>query len=276
MLEHTKAENGEVTEFDMPVAQPYGPVAAAPLGGPPVSVQEETEPAPRGEGLVGRLAMAEWLLKHRDHLLAEIAAGREVQVILKDLLFIAIVPTALYGLVTGLATGSWMRILTNPIKLPLVIVFTMSLCLPTLYIFSCFLGSRRSLLQTAALGFTGVAIMGVVLAAFAPITWFLTFTAPQAYPLHVIVNVAVLAIAGTVGIRFMQYGTNYLHRGTRQQGKQGAFLGAWMLLYALVGAQMGWLLRPFFSPTMEWVRARDASHETVFGAIWELLMQLLR
>jgi len=268
MLEQSLEEAAEAVVRTSVVPQPGGPTT--------VCIAEEGDPAPRGGGLAGRVAMAEWLLKHQDHLLNEIASGRGLRVILSDLLLIATVPTAFYGLVTGLATGSWMRMLTNPIKLPLVLVFTMCLCLPTLYIFSCFLGSRRSFLQTAALGFTGVAIMGVILAAFAPITWFLTFTAPQAYALHVLVNVAVLAVGGGVGIRFMQYGTRFLHRGTREAGRQSVFLGLWIGLYGLVGAQMGWLMRPFFSPTMEWIRPRDASQETVFAAIWELLQQLLR
>ena len=108
-------------------------------GGPPVPTHHahhEEEPPERERSLWGRLGIAEWLLKHRDYLISQIENGREVQVILADLLLVAIVPTAFYGLVTGLATGSVQRILSNPIKLPLVMIFSMSLCLPTLYIFS--------------------------------------------------------------------------------------------------------------------------------------------
>src|SRR5438128_1039528 len=80
----------------------------------PVMAEAVEEPAPRSRGFLGRLAIAEWLLKHRDTLLAQIDAGHEVEVILVDLLLVALLPTACYGLVTGLATGNWVRMLTNP------------------------------------------------------------------------------------------------------------------------------------------------------------------
>ncbi|MCC2668196.1 MAG: actin-binding protein, partial [Armatimonadetes bacterium] len=233
-------------------------------------------PEARERTLAGRLGIAEWLLKHREYLITQIEAGHEVQVILADLLLVAILPTAFYGLVTGLATGSWVRILTNPIKLPLVLIFSMCLCLPTLYIFSSYLGSRRSFLQTAALGFTGLAITGVILAAFAPITWFLTFTAPGAYALHVLVNVAVLALSGCIGVRFMFRGLTRLHQGTPMMWKQSSFLWGWMALYGLVGAQMGWLLCPFFSNSDLLISHRGPGSESVFQAIFTLIPQLFR
>ncbi|HTE19627.1 MAG TPA: hypothetical protein VK689_14770 [Armatimonadota bacterium] len=260
-----------------------GPAARPALGSPeprpaPLSVpaEHELEPAPRDRSFLGRLTIAEWLLKHRDYLLAQIEAGREVPVILTDLLLVAVVPTAFYGLVTGLATNSLVRILTNPIKLPLVLIFTMVLCLPTLYIFSSYLGGRRTFLQTAALGFTSLAILGVVLAAFAPITWFLTFTAPHAYALHVLVNVAVLALAGFVGVGFLIQGTRRLHGDRLQEGKQMTFLWMWIVLYGLVGLEMGWLMSPFFSSSNELISVRGRDDETVFQAILGLIPRLFQ
>jgi hypothetical protein len=257
--------------------QTLTPMSQPPSPGPAAAYAEETEepePEARERTLAGRLGIAEWLLKHREYLITQIESGHEVQVILADLLLVAILPTAFYGLVTGLATGSLVRILTNPVKLPLVLIFSMCLCLPTLYIFSSYLGSRRSFLQTTALGFTGLAIMGVILAAFAPITWFLTFTAPGAYALHVLVNVAVLALAGFVGVRFMFQGLTRLHQGRPDFWKHNTFLSAWMGLYGLVGAQMGWLLCPFFSNSSNWISHRGPGSESIFGAILKLIPQL--
>lgn len=235
------------------------------------------DPAPdRDRTFLGRLSMAEWLLKHRDFLIDQIEAGRGLPLILIDLVLVTVLPTMFYGLVMGLATGSAVRIVSNPIKLPLVLLFTLCLCLPTLYIFSSYLGSRRRFLSTSALAFTGVAIMGVILAAFAPITWFLTFTAPHAYPLHVLVNVAVLGLAGSMGVAFLMHGTRRVHRDSPHLQQQIIFLWCWIALFGLVGAEMGYLLRPFFSPTAEWLRARTPHDETVFQAIWSLMRQLFR
>jgi hypothetical protein len=233
-----------------------------------------TEPPPRGEGFWGRLTIAEWLLKHRDYLLAQIESGREVQVILLDLLVVAIVPTAFYGLIVGLATNSVARIVSNPIKLPLMMLLTMLLCLPTLYIFSSYLGGRRSLLQTAALAFSAVAITAVVLAGFAPITWFLTFTAPGAHNLHVLVNVVVFAISGFVGVSFLTSSARRFHADSPQLTSLLSFLACWIVLYGLVGAQMGWLLRPFFSTSSEWLRPHPKGDSGFFVAVWEIINHL--
>jgi hypothetical protein len=241
----------------------------------PAPATHAPAPLPRDGSLIGRLAIAEWLLKHRDHLLHQIEEGRELPVILVDLLLVAALPTAFYGLVTGLATNSLVRIITNPLKLPLVLVFTLLLCLPALYIFSSFLGGKRSFLQTAALGFTSIAIVGVVLAAFAPITWFLTFTAPGAYPLHVLINVAILALSGFMGVAFLLAGARRLHAGNPRLRSQMGFMWAWIGLYGLVGSQMGWLLRPFFSAGGPWICAPQHHGETVFSAILTLLSHLL-
>jgi hypothetical protein len=244
--------------FELPVTMP--PPKAEPIETPP----------PRDRSLQGRLSIAEWLLKHRDYLLDQIEQGREVQVILADLLLITLLPTFFYGLVTGVAANSWVRILTNPLKLPLMLVLTMCLCLPTLYIFSSYLGSRRTFLQTAALSFTSLAIIGVVLAAFAPITWFLTFTAPGAYAVHVLVNVAVFILGGFMGVSFLLKGCSRFHGGA-PLGRQLLFLWGWIVLYGLVGAQMGWLFRPFFSSSDVWIRPRDPNEVSVFQALWQLV-----
>jgi hypothetical protein len=232
------------------------------------------EPPPRGRGLWGRLSIAEWLLKHRDYLLAQIDGGREVPVIVADLLIVALVPTAFYGLVTGLATNSLVRVLSNPVKLPVMLILTMFLCLPTLYIFSSYMGSRRTFLQTAALAFTSLAIIGVVLAAFAPITWFLTFTAPGAYALHVLVNVAVFVLGGFMGVAFLLHGCRTVNGEIEASGKQTVFLWSWMVLYGLVGAQMGWIMRPFFSSTDVWIRPRDPNEMSVFQALANVVQQV--
>ncbi len=259
-----------------PSVNPLG--GTAPRASHAIRPEEDEDvdpPTERGRGFLGRLSIAEWLLKYRGYLLRQIESGRELEVILIDLLIVAALPTAFYGLVTGMATGSWARMLTNPFKLPVLLVLTTVLCLPTLYIFLSYLGSRRSFPQITALAFTGIAIVGIILAAFAPITWFLTFTAPGAYALHVVVNVAVLALAGCMGVRFLFHGVRRVLGNQPGAGKQMTFMTAWMAMYGLVGAQMGWMLRPFFSPTTELFRAPESGGETVFAAIASLVWQLV-
>ena len=50
----------------------------------------------------------------------------------------------------------------------------------------------------------------------------------------------------------------------------------WVIVFALVGAQMAWVLRPFIgNPNLPftWFRSRGSNF---FQAVWDTLMQLLR
>lgn len=50
--------------------------------------------------------------------------------------------------------------------------------------------------------------------------------------------------------------------------------GCWVLIFGLVGAQMGWVLRPFIgspSQPFQWFRARESSF---FEAVWQTLRQV--
>lgn len=49
---------------------------------------------------------------------------------------------------------------------------------------------------------------------------------------------------------------------------------AWTLIYAVVGAQMGWILRPFIgapSQPFQWFRHRESNF---FVVVWESFLRL--
>ena len=73
--------------------------------------------------------------------------------------------------------------------------------MPTLFIFSSFLGSKRSILQTFVLLATGMAIIGVALVGFAPITLFFIVTT-QSYQFFKLLNVAFFVVSGLLGVLF--------------------------------------------------------------------------
>jgi hypothetical protein len=205
--------------------------------------------------LGGRVALIEWLLKHRDHLFHEIMAGRNLGRYVADALLVTIAGTLFYGFVVGISVGGW-QILYDPVKLPWVLVFTLLLCLPSLYVFACYVGSRLALLQVCALAFTGTAVVATILIGFAPITWFFMFTAPGSHHFAVLINVAVFALAGFFGVQFMRRGIHALHREVSERQAVERVMNWWMVLYALVGAQMAWLLRPYFTATEVFIRPR--------------------
>jgi len=235
---------------------PAPPPPSEPPSQPPAPPPPPPEPPPpRGSGLLGRLALIEWLLKYREHLFQQILSGQQLGRYVLDACLVTLAGTVFYGLVVGISVGGW-QMLYDPIKMPWVLVFTLVLCLPSLYVFSCYLGSRLELAQLCALAFTGTGVVATILIGFAPITWFFMFTAPGSHHFAVLINVAVFVVAGSFGVQFMRRGARAVHRTPEERRALERVVNWWMVLYALVGAQMAWLLRPYFTATDVFIRPR--------------------
>lgn len=228
---------------------------------PPEPPQRPAPPEPlvpkerRRGGFLGSMALVEWLLKYQQTIFEDILEERELTRYLIDSIIVTIVGAAAYGLVVGISVGGW-QILYNPVKMPWILLFTLVLCLPSLYIFSAYAGSRLSFVQTSAIAFTATAVVATILVGFAPITWFFMFTAPNAYHFTILFNVLVFAIAGFFGVQFLFRAARGIGRNLVESVPLRQTLGWWVILYALVGAQMAWLLRPFFNQTDVFLRPR--------------------
>lgn len=248
-----------------PPAPPVEPPPPPPPAPPP------PPPAPRASGFVGRLALIEWLLKYREHLFEDLLARRHLGRYIADAFLVTLLGSIFYGLVIGISVGGW-QILYDPIKLPWILLFTLLLCLPSLYVFSCYRGSRLDLLQTCALAFSSTAVVATILIGLAPIVWFFMFTAPGSHHFWVLVNVVVFIVAGVFGVQFQLRGTEVLHRDSPEKDAVTDLVRWWVLLYGLVGAQMSWLLRPYFTATDVFLRSREANF---FVALWQTLTEFL-
>ncbi len=131
-------------------------------------------------------------------------------------------------------------------KLPLLFVLTNIICFPTLFIFSSFFGSKRTLLQTLILIQAGTSMMGIVLTGLAPVTIFFMVTTDH-YQFFKIMNVVFFAVAGITGIVFFnRFLASSEAGGDSQSSSRRYFSRFWFLLYAFVGTQLAWTLRPFF------------------------------
>lgn len=262
-----------------PPPPPDQPGSGGPIFGGPPEEPDEPEPEPlepderRGGGFIGSLALMEWLLKYQRTVFEDILEERELARYLVDSIIVTIVGGVFYGLVVGISVGGW-QILYNPVKMPWIFIFTLLLCLPSLYIFSAYSGSRLSLAQTAAVAFSATAVVATILVGFAPITWFFMFTAPDAYSFSILLNVFVFAVAGFFGVQFLFRAAVGL--GGEPQREGGSPLQQtlvwWVILYGVVGAQMGWLLRPYFNQADVFIRPRSGNF---FVAILRHIAEML-
>lgn len=185
------------------------------------------------------------ILQDRDAFVKQIADGVGLKRKLLELNAIAVTSFGLYGAIIG-SQHSIAQALSSCVKLPLLFLLTVAICMPTLFIFSSFFGLKRSVLQTSALLLTGIAIIGLALVGFAPVTLFFIVTT-RSYQFFKILNVSVFAVSGLLGVLF--FNRVYVQISENSPPSLRArrmFLRFWLSLFAFVGTQLGWTLRPFF------------------------------
>ncbi len=140
----------------------------------------------------------------------------------------------LYGAVAGLFAGG-SQVLVSAFKAPLIVLLSLALCLPSLYIFSALAGaplSRRPFLHVVA-GFSGM--LALLLIGLMPISWLFSVSS-RSFLFVVWMHVLAWIVAAGFGARFLARSFEI-----KEAGK--AIL-LWLLLFALVSFQVSTWLRP--------------------------------
>lgn len=157
----------------------------------------------------------------------------------------------LYGLVMGsFSVTAADRVALSvyaAIKMPLLLLVTSVVCLPGFFVMNTVLGLRddfREALQAILAGQTAVS---VALAAIGPLT-LVWYASEVSYRAALLFNAGAFAVATAAGqIAMLRYYRPLIRREPRHRFG----LVAWVALYAFVGIQMGWMLRPFIGSPNE-------------------------
>jgi len=201
------------------------------------------------------LAVIETILRNRYHFFGEIRDGIDLQNKMRAMLVSSIAFLALYGAVMGSTHSLW-QALSSAVKLPILFLATLIVCSPTLYFFNVLFGSNQSLTQNVALILTAITVTAVLLLSFSPIVLFFLLTTSH-YQFFKLLNVAVFAVAGSMGVVFLSQGMRMVSMAGGRDGHEGArarawVLRLWVLIYGFVGSQVAWTLRPFIgAPSMK-------------------------
>ena len=197
---------------------------------------------------------------------------------LKRLVVLAVALGAAYGFFMGWfavalhwGTGQlagYLQLISGTIKLPALFLGTLLVTFPSLYVFSALAGVNLDLLATLRLLVSAIVVNLAVAASLGTILAFFTLSTTS-YPFIVVLNVVLLSVAGVMGL-------GYLRRTLVQvvqlpvapaptlpvvasegeappvapppaasEPSAVPIFRVWTIIYALVGMQMGWLLRPF-------------------------------
>lgn len=154
----------------------------------------------------------------------------------------SVVMFGLFGGIVGAFSG-WEQSASSAIKLPVLFGATVLICLPTLYVASLLLGAKEHIGQVLALLSGTLAVTSVLLVSFAPVSAFFLMTSSN-YQFFKLLNVFILLVSGSMGVRFFRRAVRTLW-GEAAASREKV-LTSWILLYAFVGTQLGWTMRPFF------------------------------
>jgi hypothetical protein len=200
------------------------------------------------------------------------------------------------------------QVVASMIKVPLLFFLTLLVTLPSLYVFNALVGSRLTLSMVVRLLIASLGVMVAVLASLGPIVAFFSVSTTS-YPFMVLFNVLVFGVSGGLGLMFL---LQTLHRLSVAGSQGGSSAGTgpaepatepaeppapagpldplenrvlsghvktvfrlWVIVFGLVGAQMGWVLRPFIgNPALPftWFRGRESNF---FQAVFQTLGRLL-
>ena len=184
----------------------------------------------------------------RAELLDGIVAGRRPARTLATLVLVLAASSALYGAVLG----SWrapVQGLYAALKLPLVLLVTSGLTMLFNWMLALLLGVKATFAQVTALTLLALAVAAVVLASLAPVALLFTLSAPPpsteartAHNLLYLLHTAFIAGAGLAGTAALRGAVDRICADPAR-GRQ--LRHAWIAVFAFVGGEVAWALRPF-------------------------------
>ncbi|MFX1561500.1 MAG: hypothetical protein ACFFBL_12995 [Promethearchaeota archaeon] len=195
---------------------------------------------------------------------------------LKNYATVATVSTVVFGFLYGAVMGIYAggtQILYDAIKVPMLLIITLYVSLPTYYVLNGILGGELSLRQMAVLFMVGVTVMAIMMIAFLPVTLFFTLTTPErtfaTYAFTVLLNVLFFALAGLTAVNYLLNGFSRIH-GENKKWVPAMMIGS--IVLAFVGTQLAWVLRPYFHVSLEFLRPPSGNF---YIALFELIARLV-
>jgi hypothetical protein len=183
-------------------------------------------------------SVVDQLLRHREALLDRIDRGDDLAGLARALIAIIAVCTALVGAAMGSFRGGE-QVAYAAIKLPLVMLLTAALSAPTLTALNAALGRPASPTRDVARVLMALAFGSLMLLAAAPL-WLLARSIEMDYHDAILLTVGCFAVGGGCAVAVLSRSV----RRIDARGAGAAVVGL-LVVFAMVGGQMAWTLRPY-------------------------------
>ncbi len=174
------------------------------------------------------------------------------------------------------------QLVSSTVKVPLLFLFTLGVTFPSLYVFGVLTGSRLSFAQSVRVVGEWIVVILAVAASLGPILGFFTVST-ESYAFIVLLNALLLGTAGLAGCLSLQ-----------RRLFQAAFaapadtptelpirpgnvlvLTVWIVVFGIVGVQMGWVMRPFVGAPDQPFALFRATESNGFAAILRVIGRVL-
>ena len=146
-----------------------------------------------------------------------------------------------YGAVMGFHQGRFLQALFSGLKVPLLLMVSTGVCLPSFFVLNTVLGLRSDFGVAFRAVLYAQGSLAVCLAGLAPLTA-VGYLSIADYPFAMALNGAMFALASLAGLMTL---TRHYRPLLARDSRHWIGLVSWLILYVFVAIQAAWVLRPF-------------------------------
>jgi len=202
---------------------------------------------------------------------------------LRTVAMLVIILGPIYGAAMG--TYAWLdghrefnqqilQIIYSALKVPILLGITVLVSLPSVFVLNSLAGLRDDFRTTLSAIISAQAGLSIILASLSPLTllFYLSNTAQQAYPMAILFNAFMFGVAAITAQILLA-----IHFGPliKKNPRHRWIMRIWIFIYAFVGIQAGYVLRPFIgNPNSPTDFLRRESFQNAYLKVWDLVQQV--
>ncbi len=194
---------------------------------------------------------------------------------LTQLLWVLFLAGFLYGAVMGLYSAlyghHWLQVLYSAIKVPWLLLASFGLGLPFYFVLNSLLGLREDFSQSVRTLVATQAGLTVILASLSPVTLF-WYVSCENYQAAILFNGAMFGLSSILAQIILR---NLSRPLIKKNPRHVLLIRSWLVIYAFLGIQMGWILRPFIgSPNVPTQFFRQGAWGNAYVKLAEIIAAL--
>ncbi len=186
-----------------------------------------------------------------------------------------------FGMIYGGVMGSFEGIsgpqvwqsLFAAIKVPILLLATFLIGLPSFFILNLLFGLRDDFNEAIRALFAAQAGLAIALASLAPFT-LLWYASSADYAAALRFNAVMFGVASLAGQKLLR---DYYRPLIQRNRRHRYLMWIWLAIYVFVGIQMSWTLRPYIGARDEPIQFfRESKFDNAYVIVGQLFIEMIR